>query len=517
MRPTSSHRSSSELRPASVPLINLSRSPSPYSRKRPPSALPSEEEDNDEDDEDEDEDAFEHILAGRPLVGRDTYPAWLKWFHNGRLGNFLFGTSWGWQIYVVLLSLTVGGSCLGLVLLNRLILWTGVYKFPYPLTLTLLQLLINHLLLIVAASLTRLAARPLTALGLSCTIAPTRQSRSPHLGGFRASAADKHGSSWSQMLKRLGSGNAGIAGGGILEFNLKTALQVLPLAVVFFAKVLLSNLSFAYVQLPMYLLARIGIVPLSLLLTASLTRTSHSVATLSSTLTATLNLLIATSRSGVRVTWEGIVAGVFSSLFVALYPIFLLRTHRKLVSSLIPQGDLLTGFPPSPPLNPFSDQSSNNNHGNKEDTRATWQLMHYTSLLCISIILPIVFISGEIGNISRNCYILDLPFFWFITSANALVAWLVFCSTLLLTKATSPLAATFLFVPRSALQLMILSDFKMPVYSWVGVGMCLLASVWFLYVRRVEWGGGGSGGGFAANGTTTGRAAAAAGRRRWRT
>lgn len=261
----------------------------------------------------------------------------------------------------------------------------------------------------------------------------------------------------------------------------------------------------------MYLLARIGIVPLSLLLTASHNRTSHSVATLSSSLTATLNLLIATSRSGVRVTWESIVAGVFSSFFVALYPIFLLRTHRKLVSSVIPQGDLLTGFPPSPTIN--ASESSSTNHGNQEDTRATWQLLYYTSLLSISILLPIVLISGEIGNISRNCYILDLPFTWFIMFANGTVGWCVFWTTLLLTKATSPLTVTFLFIPRSAVQLMILRrDFMMPVYSWVGVGMCLLASAWFLFVRRAEWVERG-GGGFNASGGTT---SCGVGRRRWR-
>lgn len=57
--------------------------------------------------------------------------------------------------------------------------------------------------------------------------------------------ADKHGSTWSQVLRWLRSGNGGIAGGSILGFNMKTALQILPLAVVYFAKVLLSNLSFA--------------------------------------------------------------------------------------------------------------------------------------------------------------------------------------------------------------------------------------------------------------------------------
>jgi hypothetical protein len=48
-----------------------------------------------------------------------------------------------------------------------------------------------------------------------------------------------------RFLKWLSNGSGGIAGGGLLEFDGKVARQVLPLAVVFVGKVLLSNMSFA--------------------------------------------------------------------------------------------------------------------------------------------------------------------------------------------------------------------------------------------------------------------------------
>lgn len=255
----------------------------------------------------------------------------------------------------------------------------------------------------------------------------------------------------------------------------------------------------------MYHLARIGIVPLSLMLTASLNRTSHSVATLSSSLTATLNLLIATTRSGVRVTWESIVAGVFSSIFVALYPIFIIRTHRKLVSSLTRSGVPLTESPPSGST-AVADAAP---PSVREDARATWQMMHYTSLLSILMLLPIVLLSGELGLISRNCYILDLPFSWFIGSASSLAGWSVFVLTIIMTRTTSPLSTTFLIVPRSAVQLVIFSRLKLPVYSWVGVALCLLASGWYAVVRRRKsrssagGGGGGSSSGAGHRGRWT--------------
>jgi len=43
----------------------------------------------------------------------------------------------------------------------------------------------------------------------------------------------------------LSNGSGGIAGGGLFEFDFQIAKQVLPLAVVFVVKVLLSNFSFA--------------------------------------------------------------------------------------------------------------------------------------------------------------------------------------------------------------------------------------------------------------------------------
>jgi len=224
----------------------------------------------------------------------------------------------------------------------------------------------------------------------------------------------------------------------------------------------------------MYMLARIAIIPLSLLLTAVLLRQSHSVQSLSSSLTAMLNLLMASIQPD-RVTWESIVAGVFSSLFVALYPIVLLRAYRQLVSDLVPQGDLLA---------PAEDEISI--LGTKEETRAYWRILHYTSLLSLAITFPLVLISGELGQIRHNCYFLDVPWFWFLMLCGGIGSWAVFVSFLLLVKATSPFTATFVSVPRSAFQLAVLGRFRLPIHSWVGVSLCWASCLWFVVVRRRE-------------------------------
>ncbi|KAF2193518.1 hypothetical protein K469DRAFT_550019 [Zopfia rhizophila CBS 207.26] len=469
MEPHNSHSSKnsslSELQP-SLPLIDMSRSsrsPSPYPRSR--SAAQSEDEDDD----------FEPASSIRPLVssgvGRGG-SVWKGFWRQGGLGGFFFGTWMGWQVWVGLLVFWVGGCGFGLLLMNRFILLTGVYKFPYPLTATYIQLLLTHILLIGFASLTRTLAGPLRRIGFGAAVAPAYPT-APQGGAFRGSNKQPtilHFGRW------LSNGTGGIAGGGLFEFDKQVAKQVLPLAVVFVVKVLLSNFSFAYAPLPVYQLARIGVTPLALILSCILQKESHSTSTLSSALVATLMLLFATIRFNVRVTWESIVAGVFSSLFVALFPILLLRTYRQLVAGLIPQGDILTGYP----------STTNDEPGNREETRAYYRTLHYTSLISLIILTPIVLVSGDVGNIFRNIPFLDVPFFWLMIWCGAIGSWAVFSSTLLLVKATSPLTATFISVPRSAFQLMMISMFKMPSHGWLGVSLCWLSSLWFLVARRDE-------------------------------
>ena len=224
-----------------------------------------------------------------------------------------------------------------------------------------------------------------------------------------------------------------------------------------------------------YQLARIGVVPSALVISAALQGERYSTSTLSSALTATLFLSFASIRSNVRVTWESIVAGVFSSLFVALHPILLLRTYRTLVASLIPQGDVLTGFP-----------SSTDDSADRGETRAYWRTLHYTSLLSLMMLTPVVLLSGEVTNALHNIPFLDVPFFWFMIFCGALGSWAVFVSLLLLLKATSPLTAAFISVPRGAFQLAMLSLFKMPTHTLIGVLLCWLSSFWFLLARREE-------------------------------
>lgn len=109
---------------------------------------------------------------------------------------------------------------------------------------TFLQLLMTHVLILGFASFTRGARSLFDVLGFSAAVAPSL----PHARGKapRPPAASRPRSTLRTIGYFLSSESGGIAGGGIFEFDLKTAKQVLPVAIVFVVKIVLSNLSYAY-------------------------------------------------------------------------------------------------------------------------------------------------------------------------------------------------------------------------------------------------------------------------------
>lgn len=336
----------------------------------------------------------------------------------------------------------------------------GVYKFPYPLTATLIELIGCHLLLWAFASFTRLTSNCLTNAGLAAVIAPSYALPKPPPTTYTNRASSRLlPRILSKVLRKTGSG---IAGGGLLEFDRAVVRKTALVSLTYVLKVHLSNTSYAYTELPMYVLARIGVVPLTALFGSLLNGTTLSVPLLSATLSATLNLLIASSRAHIRVTWDSILAGVASSIFAALFPVLLQSTYRNL-SSPSPER---ARDPPS--------------------SRTIYALLHHVSLLSILFSLPLVLLSGELTNIARNCYFLDEWWHWFMMFCGSLGTFCVFTATALLVQATSPLTVNFLSIPRYAFLIPILAKFTLPMYSWVGIVLAFASSAWFVRVRRRE-------------------------------
>ena len=82
-------------------------------------------------------------------------------------------------------------------------------------------------------------ARPLHRAGLEALIAPALPLASGP-SGFRGPVRSR---TW--LLRWLRGGAGGVAGGGVLEFDLGVAKHTGLVALVYLAKVLLSNISYA--------------------------------------------------------------------------------------------------------------------------------------------------------------------------------------------------------------------------------------------------------------------------------
>jgi hypothetical protein len=85
-------------------------------------------------------------------------------------------------------------------------------------------------------------AHPLRKVGLSALVAPSN-SRQTQAGGSRVLGFSSLNP--ISLIAAIFRSPGGIAGGGLFEFNRKTVMTVLPLAITFVGKVLLSNISFA--------------------------------------------------------------------------------------------------------------------------------------------------------------------------------------------------------------------------------------------------------------------------------
>ena len=193
-------------------------------------------------------------------------------------------------------------------------------------------------------------------------------------------------------------------------------------------------------------------------------------------------------------TWEGVAAGICSSFFAAAEPVVMVSTFKKIFAYHSPNGNpTATSTATADELNLITDPMF---HGDGHSLpRAHYHLIHYTTFLSVLLTLPWVFISGESGSISRNCYILDIPWFWLMVILGGLASYTTMLGSWMLVKATSPLTGNLAVEGlQVTVQTILLGGFKMKEWGWMGAMTGWGAGVWYLLGRRREcgvsfWGG----------------------------
>ncbi|KAF8422642.1 hypothetical protein EV426DRAFT_534985 [Tirmania nivea] len=402
------------------------------------------------------------------------------WFKRGKLGCWFWHTGRGWISLVTALVVWTVGSGILLVFQNQIILRFGVYKFGYPVTATLLELLVIQLFLLLTASLTRSFSRPLLSLGLAHLIAPPP---TPMRG--------KKPSFWSTSLLE------DFLPTGVFGLSPSLIRTTLPLAVIHSAKLILANLSFAYTLRPIWQLSRVATIPITVLCTYFWANQNPplSVTTLSSTLTMTFAVIMVSIQPPWLFTWEGVAAGICSSFFAAAEPVVMVSTFKEILAYHSPSGNsaAISTTSAVDEINLITDPMF---HGDIHSLpRSHYHLIHYTTFLSALLTLPWVFISGEAGSISRNCYILDIPWFWLMIMLGGLASYTTMIGFWMLVKTTSPLTGNLVVEGlQITVQTILLGKFKMQEWGWMGAMTGWGAGVWYLLGRRREcgvtlWGG----------------------------
>jgi len=192
-------KSSNEFRNAPIPLISISRSPSPFRRRASDSNPGSNTSETDEDEWGD----YPNSARQPFLQEQGKLTGWKGLIYGGGLGHFLFNTQSGWMIYIGILVFWLGGCQIGLILMNRIILWSGylqqnythhtklmvliagVYKFPYPLTTTLIEMIMTHFWVALSAYITRWVSPWLISSGCAGGIAPAKPLQTSSAPGFR--------------------------------------------------------------------------------------------------------------------------------------------------------------------------------------------------------------------------------------------------------------------------------------------------------------------------------------------
>ncbi|KAF3903289.1 hypothetical protein ABW20_dc0110372 [Dactylellina cionopaga] len=197
----------------------------------------------------------------------------------------IWDTTWGGKLFVGLVIFFYMGFGGGMISHEHVLLWTGVYKFNYPIPI-------------------------LHRIQFAFVVAPPDPPTYQKVQGW----------GWGTR-------------GSVLEFEWKTGRKFIFASAVFSLKILISNFAFAYAQFPVYQMSRILTIPFALFFATYLQSQTLPVTTLSSALSITFGLFM-TSLRHVRFAPEGFIAGLFSSFFTALHPFTLLQAYNIMLENL---------------------------------------------------------------------------------------------------------------------------------------------------------------------------------------
>ncbi|ORX50760.1 GDP-fucose transporter [Piromyces finnis] len=224
-------------------------------------------------------------------------------------------------------------------------------------------------------------------------------------------------------------------------------MRILPLTAIYVAMLTFNNLCLNFVEVSFYQVARSLTIIFNIVLTYFVLHNKTSRNAIYACCIVFIGFIMG-SYGESHFSFLGLVFGVCSSIFVALYGIYV---KKKL-------------------------QVVDNNE---------WRLLHYNTTLAILLLVPIVMFSGEIGEIKKVSFLRESSF-WVVMTITGVTGFLINISTFLQIKFTTPLTNTISGTAKACVQTVLsVIIFKNPITHLNGFGifLVLLGSSAYSFVR----------------------------------
>lgn len=234
------------------------------------------------------------------------------------------------------------------------------------------------------------------------------------------------------------------------EFQPKVAVQVLPVSCVFVAMIVCNNLCLQFVEVSFYQVAR----SLTILFTILFTYLILSQKTAPAAMVACAVVVIGFSIGSIgeaRLSLAGLAFGLTSSVFISLYGIYV----KKIMHVL---------------------------DGNQ------WRLLLYNAIISAILLLPLIVLSGEVGDLVESGE-LERTETWVTNTIAGLLGFALNIAVFLQIKYTSPLTNNICGTLKATTQtLLAIYIYRNPVTFMNGLGISLViaGSGAYSYVRYLQ-------------------------------
>lgn len=328
--------------------------------------------------------------------------------------------------------------------------------FAYPLTTTLFHLILACIILFFGGAFLNLS-KPFSYHRLRSTTSTSLRLNEP---------------------RRSNAGNTKYvhSAGPTTDSHFTILSKTLPLAITFVAEIVLSNYVTYFAPLEVFLLSRAMVLLFALVYIQFFEQNDsrYSFASITISILLSVSIILATYVPDLPHSQRIIWAALLSAALGAAWPLQFQHVLQSFSSGTDNE-------------QPEMGIETSNDLRNGRDFYGFTKLLCYICSISILLLLPVTLLSGELGYIWRNCYILRLPQFWFQLSLGGVYRWLLFVSTALLVRETSALNVTFLTVVVNASQGALLTSSKsFTPLQLLGFSGILLAALWFYWTDIVS-------------------------------